>query len=133
MTWAELHRVLLERGLIRAGDAARADAAVDAVSGIAFDSRVVKPRNVFVALRGLHADGTMYVHQAIDRGAVAIVSEATAPSDVHVPWATVEDARRALALISAAFFQYPSDEMQVVGITGTNGKTTTAYLVASIF
>jgi len=140
MTWAELHGVLRARGLIRADDAMRAEAAVGPVTGIAYDSRAVKPGNVFVALRGQHADGSAFARQAIDRGAVAIVSEDAAaaatqgtPADARVAWAIVENARVALAALAAAFFHHPSREMPVVGITGTNGKTTTAYLLASIF
>ena len=88
---------------------------------------------MFVALKGLHADGTAFARQAIDRGAVAIVSEEPAPEGVHVPWAIVADARLALALLATTFYRDPSREMRVIGITGTNGKTTTAYLVAGIF
>ena len=88
---------------------------------------------MFVALKGLHADGASFARQAVDRGAVAVVSEQPAPPDVQVPWTTVTDARLALAVLAAAFYGHPSAEMQVIGITGTNGKTTTAYLVASIF
>ena len=88
---------------------------------------------MFVALKGLHADGAAFARQAIERGAVAVVSEQPAPADAQVAWTVVDDARRALAVLAAAFYRHPSGEMQVVGITGTNGKTTTAYLVASIF
>jgi UDP-N-acetylmuramoyl-L-alanyl-D-glutamate--2,6-diaminopimelate ligase len=88
---------------------------------------------VFVALKGQHADGTAFARQAIERGAAAVVSEQPAPDGVHVPWAIVGDARLALAVLAAAFYRDPSREMRVIGITGTNGKTTTAYLVASIF
>jgi UDP-N-acetylmuramoyl-L-alanyl-D-glutamate--2,6-diaminopimelate ligase len=133
MTWAELHGVLSGRGLIRADDAVRAEAAVGVVTGLAYDSRRVEPGQVFVALKGLHADGATFAQQAIERGAVAVVSEQAAPAGIHVPWAIVEDARLALALMSAAFYRHPSAEMHVIGITGTNGKTTTAYLVASMF
>ena len=133
MTWAELHGALRGRGFIRADDALRAEASVGVVTGIAYDSRTVTPGVVFVALKGQHADGTAFAQQAIDRGAAAIVSEQPAPPDVHVPWAIVEDARRALAVLAAAFYREPSGDMRVVGITGTNGKTTTAYLVASVF
>ena len=133
MTWAELHGVLRGGGLIRADDALRAEAAVGAVAGIAYDSRTVTPGQVFVALRGQHADGTSFARQAIERGAAAVVSEQAAPDGVHLPWAMVEDARLALAVLAAAFYRDPSREMRVIGITGTNGKTTTAYLVASIF
>jgi UDP-N-acetylmuramoyl-L-alanyl-D-glutamate--2,6-diaminopimelate ligase len=133
MTWAELHGALRGRGLIRADDALRAEAAVGMVTGIAYDSRAVTPGQVFVALKGQHADGTSFARQAIERGAAAVVSEQAAPSDVHIPWAIVEDARLALALLATTFHREPSGEMRVVGITGTNGKTTTAYLIASIF
>ena len=133
MTWGELHGALRGRGLIQAGDVLRAEAAAGAVAGVAYDSRAVTPGQVFVALKGQHADGTTFAHQAIDRGAAAVVSEEAAPGGVHVPWAIVRDARLALAALAAAFYRDPSREMRVIGITGTNGKTTTAYLVASIF
>src|SRR5262249_18047134 len=71
--------------------------------------------------------------QAIERGAVVIVSESPAPAGVRIPWTIVGDARLAMALLASAFYRDPSREMRVVGITGTNGKTTTAYLIASIF
>ena len=133
MTWTELHGVLAARGLIRADAALRAETAPGVVTGIAYDSRRVAPGEVFVALKGQHADGAAFARQAIERGAAAIVSEQPAPADLHVAWAMVEDARLALAVLAAAFYRHPSADMQVVGITGTNGKTTTAYLVASIF
>jgi UDP-N-acetylmuramoyl-L-alanyl-D-glutamate--2,6-diaminopimelate ligase len=133
MTWAELHGALRGRGLIRADDALRAEAAVGVVTGIAYDSRTTTPGQVFVALKGQHADGTAFARQAIERGAAAIVSEEAAPDGVHVPWAIVEDARLGLAVLAATFYRDPSREMRVIGITGTNGKTTTAYLLASIF
>src|SRR6185437_8843998 len=85
------------------------------------------------ALKGQHQDGTAFSRPAIERGAAAVVSEQPAPADIHIPWAIVEDARLAMAVLAAAFYRDPSAEMHVIGITGTNGKTTTAYLVASIF
>jgi UDP-N-acetylmuramoyl-L-alanyl-D-glutamate--2,6-diaminopimelate ligase len=133
MTWAELHGVLRGRGQIRADDALQAEAAVGVVTGISYDSRLVARGHVFVALKGQHTDGVQFARQALERGAAAIVSEQPAPPGVHVPWAIVENARLALALLAAEFHRHPSREMRVVGITGTNGKTTTAYLLASIF
>jgi len=88
---------------------------------------------VFVALRGLTADGASYSGQAIASGATAIVAESPPPGSTGVPWITVPNARAALAALAAEFFGHPSAQMQVVGITGTNGKTTTSYLVQSIF
>ena len=133
MTWAELHGLLHRRGLIRGDDALRAEAAAESVSHIAYDSRAVTRGDVFVALKGQHADGTAFARQAVERGAVAVVSEQRAPADVHVPWTVVKDARLALAMLAVTFYRNPSGEMRVIGITGTNGKTTTAYLAASIF
>ena len=107
--------------------------------GVTNDSRRVEPGWVFVALRGLKADGADFAHLATAAGAAAVVAErdagAVQPDKAAspVPWVVVADARQALAGLAAAFFGHPSREMCVVGITGTNGKTTTSYLVASIF
>jgi UDP-N-acetylmuramoyl-L-alanyl-D-glutamate--2,6-diaminopimelate ligase len=133
MTWADLHAVLRADGLIRGDDGSRAGASETVVTAIAYDSRRVTVGHLFVALKGLHADGTSFARQAIDRGAVVIVSEQPAPAGTEVPWVVVADARRALAILADAFHRHPSGDMQVVGITGTNGKTTTAFLMASIF
>jgi len=110
------------------GAAAGAD-----VVGVAYDSRLAGPGSVFVALRGAHADGAAFVHDAVSRGAIAVVSEGAAPAGAGVPWVRVTDARLALAALSAALYGRPSEELTLVGITGTNGKTTTSYLLASIF
>jgi UDP-N-acetylmuramoyl-L-alanyl-D-glutamate--2,6-diaminopimelate ligase len=103
------------------------------VSGVAYDSRQVQPGNVFVALKGLKAAGTDFAEEAIRRGAVAVVSDQAASSTTAVPWITVPDARGAMASLAAEFYSHPSRSMQVVGITGTNGKTTTAYLLRAVF
>jgi UDP-N-acetylmuramoyl-L-alanyl-D-glutamate--2,6-diaminopimelate ligase len=131
MTWAELSGVLRERGLIAGSSDVSPDAA-HLVTGVSYDSRRVEPGHVFVALKGQHADGAVFARQAIERGAVLVVSEQDPGADRHLPWTTVTDARLALALLAAAFYRHPSSEMRVIGITGTNGKTTTAYLLASI-
>jgi len=133
MTWADLHGVLRERGLVRADDSVAPDATALTVTGVAYDSRRVERGHVFVGLKGQHADGVVFSREAIERGAVAVVSERPAPEGVGVPWAVVADARLALALLAAAVYRHPSRDMRLIGITGTNGKTTTAYLVASIF
>ena len=118
------------RGLvIDAGDAGtRAE-----VTGVVHDSRTVKPGHVFVAIHGQHVDGTAFARDAFARGAIRVVSEQPRPADIDGPWTRVTDARVALAWLSAEFHQHPSKEMLVVGITGTNGKTTTAHLIASVF
>ena len=103
------------------------------VTGIAFDSRLVKPGALFFALRGVNADGARFAAQAIANGAIAVVSETAAPAGVTVPWLQVTDARAAMAAAAAAFYRHPSQELALVGVTGTNGKTTTSYVLASIF
>jgi UDP-N-acetylmuramoyl-L-alanyl-D-glutamate--2,6-diaminopimelate ligase len=103
------------------------------VSAVAYDSRQAGPGSVFVALRGVKADGASFARDALGRGAVAVVSEIAAPEGVTRPWVQVADARLALAAMADAFYGHPSHELTLVGITGTNGKTTTSYLLASIF
>lgn len=104
------------------------------VIGVAIDSREVVAGTVFVAIRGNEEDGQKYVPQAIKKGAVAIVSE-VAPGDDDdnkLCWAHVPDARAAVAALSCAWNDNPSAAMRIVGITGTNGKTTTAFLTHAI-
>jgi UDP-N-acetylmuramoyl-L-alanyl-D-glutamate--2,6-diaminopimelate ligase len=131
MMWGDLSAELRSRRLLTS--APLSSSADPEITGISYDSRRVQRGNVFVALKGLQADGTAFARHAIERGAVAIVSETPAPGDVAAAWATVADARLALAVLAAAYYRNPAAEMQVVGITGTNGKTTTSFLVASIF
>ena len=115
------------------GDAALAGVpATQPVSAIAYDSRRVTPGAVFVALRGLKADGVAFAAQARARGAVAIVAETPRPEGDSGAWIQAADARLALALLADRFHGQPSRRMPVVGVTGTNGKTTTAYLLAAI-
>jgi UDP-N-acetylmuramoyl-L-alanyl-D-glutamate--2,6-diaminopimelate ligase len=107
-------------------------AADQTVASIAYDSRSVRPGAVFVALRGQKADGVSFAAQAVARGARAVVAEAPPPAGIAVPWIQVRDARLALALLADRFFDSPSRRMPVIGVTGTNGKTTTSYLLASV-
>jgi len=103
------------------------------VTGVTHDSRVAGPGMVFVAIRGQRTDGAMFAQAAAAAGAVAVVSEDTAPADFPAPWIQTHDARLALAELSAIVHDHPSEDLTVVGVTGTNGKTTTTYLLASIF
>ena len=103
------------------------------VTGIAFDSRQVKPGAIFFALRGVNADGARFAPQAIANGAIAVVAETAAPAGTAVPWLQVPNARAAMAEAAALFYRSPSEELALVGITGTNGKTTTSYVLSSIF
>jgi UDP-N-acetylmuramoyl-L-alanyl-D-glutamate--2,6-diaminopimelate ligase len=102
------------------------------VPGVAYHSGEVVPGGVFVALKGAQTDGHRFLDAALGRGARVIVTEQdlTPPSGVTV--VRVPDARLALAHLSAAFYRHPSRELVLVGITGTNGKTTTTYLLEAI-
>lgn len=103
-----------------------------AVQGVAYDSRTLAAGELFVALKGARSDGATFVDQARSRGAVAVVAETPRPEDFDRPWAEVTDARSTLAVLAATFNEHPSRQLLVVGITGTNGKTTTTYLLEGI-
>jgi UDP-N-acetylmuramoyl-L-alanyl-D-glutamate--2,6-diaminopimelate ligase len=102
------------------------------IRGIRYDSRAVSPGDLFVALRGATADGHAYIAQALALGAVALLVEEAPGSAGNAAVAVVRDTRRALAPIANAFFGAPSAELSLVGITGTNGKTSTTFLTESI-
>lgn len=115
-----------------AGEVAARAGAVD-VTSVVHDSRAAGPGSVFVAVRGQRRDGAEFAQQAITRGAVAVVAETPRPPAVTVPWITTPDARLALADLAAILYRRPSEQLAVVGVTGTNGKTTFTYLMASVF
>ncbi len=103
------------------------------IRGIAYDSRRVEPGFLFVAIKGFKTDGHLFINDAVRRGAVAVVVQ----DDVTVPEGVakvrVDDTRRVLPVLSARFFDYPARKMLVVGVTGTNGKTTTTNLIERIY
>jgi UDP-N-acetylmuramoyl-L-alanyl-D-glutamate--2,6-diaminopimelate ligase len=101
------------------------------IAGLDYDSRRVKPGWCFVAMRGETTDGNHYIDQAIANGAVAVVSDSTAPGE-GVAWAKVPHGRRALARLSANFYRHPAEKLATTGITGTNGKTTTSFILSQM-
>ena len=102
------------------------------VSGIHYDSRQVQPGFVFVCIPGYRTDGHTYIGDAAGRGAVAlIISRDVAPPE-DLAWARVKDTRLALALAGANFYRHPSRGRRLVGVTGTNGKTTTTHLISAL-
>jgi UDP-N-acetylmuramoyl-L-alanyl-D-glutamate--2,6-diaminopimelate ligase len=103
------------------------------ISGLEYDSRRVKIGHAFVAMRGESSDGNKFIDKAIAAGAVAIVSDsANEIPRKGVAWAQVSHGRRALARLSANFYKRPAERLAVTGITGTNGKSTTAFLLEAI-
>jgi UDP-N-acetylmuramoyl-L-alanyl-D-glutamate--2,6-diaminopimelate ligase len=98
------------------------------IAGLDYDSRRVKPGWCFVAMRGERTDGNLYIDQAIANGAVAVVSDST-PTREDIAWAVVPHGRRALARLSANFYRHPAEKLTCTGITGTNGKTTTSFIL----
>jgi UDP-N-acetylmuramoyl-L-alanyl-D-glutamate--2,6-diaminopimelate ligase len=103
---------------------------VDGVTGVAHDSRLVEPGFAFVAIPGFKRDGAFFASEAMSRGATLIVAEREIP---EAPTVVVPDARYSLAALARAVFGDPSRRVDVYGVTGTNGKTTTAYALYSIF
>jgi UDP-N-acetylmuramoyl-L-alanyl-D-glutamate--2,6-diaminopimelate ligase len=103
------------------------------VNGIAYDSRQVRPDYLFVAIPGEHRDGADFVEDAVRRGAGVIVSEQARISTREATHVQVEHARRALAEVADTFHRYPSQRLRVLGITGTNGKTTTSFILRDMF
>ena len=102
------------------------------IRGIAYDSRRVRPGDLFVAIRGEKDDGHRFIPAAAEKGAAAVLGEDDFTGALPVPYLRVGNSRAALALLSAAFLQNPSRDLILIGVTGTNGKTTTAYLIESL-
>ena len=109
----------------------RGDRGVE-ISGLAYDSRAVRPGYLFVALRGHRADGHGFIKDAVQNGARAVVAEEFQDMDTAVARVQVRNSREALSKLAVVFYDRPFRDMNLIGITGTNGKTTTSYLLESI-
>src|SRR5690625_1296289 len=101
------------------------------INTIEMDSRMVNQGNLFVCINGFTVDGHEFAQQAVERGAVAIVAEREV--EASVPIIIVPDTSRVLAMIAAKFYHDPTSEFPLIGVTGTNGKTTVTYLLEAIF
>jgi UDP-N-acetylmuramoyl-L-alanyl-D-glutamate--2,6-diaminopimelate ligase len=102
------------------------------VAGLEYDSRKVEPGFLFFAFPGAKVDGRQFAVQAIHKGATAVVSELEAPEEFAGPWIRVPQGRKALAAAAKRFYGAPDEKLGITGITGTNGKTTTSYLIDSV-
>ena len=102
------------------------------ITGIAYNSNLVQPGNLFVAIPGFVTNGHKYVNEAIGKGAKAVVSEKRVETPGHVSNIIVPEARRVMAELANNFYGYPSRKLKVIGITGTNGKTTICHILESI-
>lgn len=100
------------------------------ISGVSYDSRTTRPGDLFVAMTGFETDGHAYIPKAAEAGAAAVLCQR--PPENGLPYVQVENSRRALAVLGANFYGHPAEQMTMVGITGTNGKTTTTYLLKAI-
>jgi UDP-N-acetylmuramoyl-L-alanyl-D-glutamate--2,6-diaminopimelate ligase len=99
-------------------------------SGVSYDSRKTQPGDLFVAVTGFAQDGHAFIGKAVENGAAVVLCER--PPETAIPYVRVENSRRALALLGANFFGHPADSMIMTAVTGTNGKTTTTYLLKAI-
>ncbi|MBW1816356.1 MAG: UDP-N-acetylmuramoyl-L-alanyl-D-glutamate--2,6-diaminopimelate ligase [Deltaproteobacteria bacterium] len=123
----------LKRLLESSGEKTPSDHGEAEIRGIAYDSRKVEPGFLFVALRGHALDGHAFIGNAVENGAAAVVGEDIGRIESGVPAVKVRDSRAALSRLAAAFYGRPFEGMRIIGITGTNGKTTTSYFLESIF
>lgn len=101
------------------------------ITGLTFNSTEVSAGNIFICISGFKTDGHSFAADAVEAGAVAVVAEKPMP-DLEVPVVMVEDTRLATAQLAAAFYDYPFRRFKLIGVTGTNGKTTSTYLIKSI-
>lgn len=100
------------------------------VSGVSYDTRTIRAGEIFVAIKGFACDGNQYIEEAAGKDAVCVICE-KAP-EINIPYILVMDSRIALATVSAAWFHYPAAELSIIGVTGTNGKTTVTLLLKQV-
>lgn len=102
------------------------------ISDISYNSDEIKPDNIFVCIKGMKEDGHNYISEAIEKGAAALIVQKDIKASENITVIKVEDTRKALAYISAAFFGYPAEKLKKIAITGTKGKTTTSYMIKNV-
>ncbi|TYP54947.1 UDP-N-acetylmuramoyl-L-alanyl-D-glutamate--2,6-diaminopimelate ligase [Thermosediminibacter litoriperuensis] len=102
------------------------------ISSIAYDSRKVEKGSLFIAIQGFKLDGHDYIREAVSNGAVAVIGEKEVDLSEDVLYIKVKNSRKALSEVSSLFFGKPAERLNVIGVTGTNGKTTTTYLIKAI-
>lgn len=103
------------------------------IAAIEYDSRKIRPGSLFVCIKGLKSDGHDFIPQAVEKGAAALLVEKPISGLCRdLPWILVDDTRKALARLSSFWYQYPSQHLRLIGVTGTNGKTTTTHLIKGL-
>ncbi len=102
------------------------------INAIHYDSRKVSKGDVFLCIRGENTDGHLYINKAIEQGAIAIITENEEVKDSPIPVFNTKDTKKCMGLIASEFFNHPTSKMNIIGVTGTNGKTTTTQLIEQV-